>query len=161
LNGTVTFSGGEFTSTASRCNSSCVDAVCSGNGTGSASRASCSDAVFNTGSSSLPAWIMANKWYDYFYYANSETGRGAVTIKPLTVGAKTNVDALLIGAGRPIILPNNVASKVGSDQTRPSCNLNDHLDSVENTNIALDLVFDAKTLTRTQNYNDHTYIVAP
>jgi hypothetical protein len=137
---------------------SCVDAVCSGAGSGSASRVSCVDTVFNTGSSSLPAWIMANKWYDYFYYANSETGRGPIAVKPLTVGARSNIDAMLIGTGRPIIAPNIAVSK-GANQIRSSCSLNDHLDSLENTSI--NLVFDAITSPRTQNYNDHSYIVAP
>lgn len=169
LNGTITFSGGEFTTTipialpppspSPPCNLSCVDAVCSGDGLATASRTTaCGDTVFNAGSSSLPAWIMVNKWYDYFYYANSETGRGAIVVEPLTIGARLNIDAMLIGTGRPIIAPNIALSK-GANQIRSSCSLNDHLDSLENTNAGL--VFDAITLTRTQNYNDHSYIVAP
>lgn len=154
FNGTVTFKGGEFTSGTSRCSVSCVDAVCSGGGSGSAARAACSDQVFNTGSSKLPDWVMTNRWYDYFYYANSRNG------PQLTIGTKSDIDALLVGTGRPIIAPDSAASKApGSSQSRPSCNLNDYLDSIENTNV--DTVFDAVTLTRTRNYNDHSYIVAP
>ena len=153
LNGTVTFSGGEFTSSTPRCSLACVNAVCSGNGAGSASRAStCSDAIFNTGSSSLPAWIMTNKWYDYFYYASSRSG------VQLTSGSKGNVDSLLIGTGRSILVPGRAVSK-NADQARPSCAVNDYLDSNENADA--DEVFDGVSLTRNRNYNDHTYIVMP
>jgi len=95
---------------------------------------------------------MTNRWYDYFYYA---TSRGGVK---LTGGSKTNVDSLLIGAGRSIVAPFSVASK-GVAQSRPSCTTNDYMDSVENTNA--DEIFDRQNITRTPNYNDHTYIVAP
>lgn len=152
FNGTVTFKGGEFTSANSRCSLACTDVTCLGAGVGSAARVSCSDQVFNTGGSQLPAWIMSNRWYDYFYYASS---RGGVK---LTGGGKINVDSLLIGTGRPIIAPFSVISKVG-DQARPSCAVNDYLDSIENTNA--NQIFDRQNITRTPNYNDHTYIVAP
>lgn len=153
-NGTITFSGGEFTSsTGSRCTLSCVDAICSGNGSGnSVTRTSCTDSVFNTGGSSLPAWIMTNKWYDYFYYSSS---RGA---SQFLIGTKPNVDALLIGTNSPITTVPYASSKNAS-QTRPSCNLNDHLDSTENANG--NSTFDAINTFRTHNYNDHSYIVAP
>lgn len=95
---------------------------------------------------------MTNYWYDYFYYASSRTG---IT---LTVGSKPNIDALIIGTGRPLIAPNLAVSK-GANQLRPSCNINDHLDSVENANG--NAVFDATSILRNQNYNDHSYIVAP
>jgi len=152
FNGTVTFKGGEFTSANSRCSLTCTDVACSGAGAGSATRTSCVDPVFNTGGSQLPTWIMTNRWYDYFYYASSRTG-----IK-LTGGSKTNVDSLLIGTGRSIVAPFSVASKGGA-QSRPSCAVNDYLDSVENANA--DQIFDRQNITRTPNYNDHTYIVAP
>lgn len=152
FNGTVTFKGGEFTSANSRCSLSCTDVACSGAGAGSATRTSCVDPVFNTGGSQLPTWIMTNRWYDYFYYASSRTG-----IK-LTGGSKTNVDSLLIGTGRSIVAPFSVPSK-GSAQLRPSCAINDYLDSAENANA--DQIFDRQNITRTPNYNDHTYIVAP
>lgn len=154
FNGTITFKGGEFTSRTSRCSLSCMDAACLGSGSGSATRAACSDQVFNTGSSKLPEWIMTNRWYDYFYYVTSRNA------SQLTIGTKSNIDVLLVGTGRSIIAPDSVASKApGSSQSRPSCSLNDYLDSIENTN--LDTLFDSTTLTRTRNYNDHSYIVAP
>lgn len=155
--GSVSFSGGEFTARTGKCDfpagssTSCVDMSCSGTGAGTATRTACTDPVFNMGGSSLPSWIINNRWYEYFYYVNSRSGL------PLTVGTKPNVDALLVGTGSPIIAP-YIASK-GVDQLRPSCNLNDHLDSSENTNA--DVVFDAINKGRTQNYNDHSYIVAP
>jgi len=151
FSGTITFKGGDFTSASSRC-SLCNDATCSGAGAGIAARDSCADPVFNTGGSQLPTWIMENKWHDYFYYASSRNG-----IK-LTSGSKVNIDSLLIGTGRSIVTPRIVASKVG-DQLRPSCAVSDYLDSNENANS--DEIFDGVNLTRTQNYNDHTYIVAP
>jgi hypothetical protein len=95
---------------------------------------------------------MTNKWYDYFYYASSRNG-----IK-LTSGSKVNIDSLLIGTGRSIIAPNSAVSK-GASQLRPSCAVNDYLDSIENTNA--NQIFDGQSITRTPNYNDHTYIVAP
>jgi len=152
FNGTVTFKGGEFTSANSRCSLSCTDVACSGAGAGGATRTSCVDPVFNTGGSQLPTWIMTNKWYDYFYYASSRNG-----IK-LTSGSKVNIDSLLIGTGRSIIAPNSAVSK-GASQLRPSCAVNDYLDSIENTNA--NQIFDGQRITRTPNYNDHTYIVAP
>lgn len=150
--GTLTFSGGEFTANTSRCTLSCVNAVCSGNGSGTATRTSCTDSVFNTAGSALPAWIITNKWYDYFYYVSSRTGT------QLLVGTKPNIDALLIGTSSPVISPYQASSK-GSNQARPSCNLNDHLDSIENTNG--NATFDAVNTFRNLNYNDHSYIVAP
>jgi len=152
FNGTVIFKGGEFTSASSRCSLACTDATCSGGGSGSATRVTCADQVFNTGGSQLPAWIMANQWYDYFYYASSRNG-----VK-LTGGGKTNVDSLLVGTGRTIVAPNSAVSK-GSTQLRPSCTVSDYLDSIENADA--DEVFDRQNITRTPNYNDHTYIVAP
>lgn len=152
FNGTVTFKGGEFTSANTRCSLACTDVMCSGAGAGSATRDSCADPVFNTGGSQLPTWIMTNRWYDYFYYASSRNG-----IK-LTAGSKTNIDSLLVGTGRTIIAPNSAVSKGGS-QSRPSCLVNDYLDTAENADA--DEIFDKQSLTRVPNYNDHTYIVAP
>lgn len=152
FNGTVTFRGGEFSSANSRCSLSCTDAICSGAGAGNANRVTCADPVFNTGGSQLPTWITANQWYDYFYYATSRNG------VQLTSGNKANIDALLVGTGRTITAPNIAVSKGGS-QLRPSCAVNDYLDSAENADA--DEIFDRQSLIRTQNYNDHTYIVAP
>lgn len=150
---------GEFSQSASRC--SLADAcgtsfsrelVCSGTGSGSGGLG-CSDAAFNVGASALPAWITTNRWHEYFYY---RTSRGEAD--NLTTGAIADVTAMLIGSGASLVAPNVAASK-GGDQVRPSCEVNDYLDSSENADE--DLVFDAHYLRRNNNYNDRVYIVAP
>ncbi len=96
-----------------------------------------------------PDWFKKNLWQDYFYYEWSPTVN-------LQVGGKTGVGALLISAGallaateaQPMVL-----------QSRPSGNINDYLDSIQNTNN--DLAFDATNRQETNNYNDQAYIVMP
>lgn len=128
-----------------------VNVRCAGVGVGSVSRNNaCPDLVFNSGASALSAWLMGNRWYDYFYYISSRDGQ------KLTAG-KPNLDALLVGTGWSVVAPG--VSVKGENQIKPSCDIGDYLDSGENTN--LDPVYDAIAKQRTQNYNDHTYIVAP
>lgn len=113
---------------------------------------SCSDPDFNIGTSALPVWVTANRWHEYFYYQTSRDG------SKLVVGSSNNVDAILIGSGAPLLAP-SVAESKGTDQSRPSCEVSDYLDSTENANE--DLVFDAHYSPRNSNYNDGVYIVAP
>lgn len=101
-------------------------------------------------SASLASWFTDNLWHDYFYYHRSNTSS-------LQAGTQGSIQALLIGAGVPI-LSAPFASK-GSAQTRPSANINDYLDSAENTNN--DLLFDATNKPRSSSYNDQVFIVAP
>lgn len=149
---------GEFSESTSRC--SLADAcgtsfsrelVCSGTGSGSGGLG-CSDAAFNAGTSALPTWITSNRWHEYFYYRTSRGEAGN-----LTTGAIADVTAMLIGSGASLLAPGVAASK-GGDQVRPSCEVNDYLDSSENADE--DLVFDAHYLRRNNNYNDRVYIVA-
>lgn len=105
-----------------------------------------------------PTWFKANLWQDYFYY------RWILPPPPpppppayLQVGTRTNVEALLIGTGSPVVVA-PFASK-GSAQTRPSGLISDYLDSVENTDG--NLVFDDTTMPRSASYNDQTFVVYP
>lgn len=150
---------GEFSESASRCSLAAAcgtsfsrELVCSGTGFGSGGLG-CGDAAFNAGASALSAWITTNRWHEYFYYRIS---RGEAD--SLTTGARDDVAAMLVGSGTPLLAPSVAASK-GGDQVRPSCEVNDYLDSNENADE--DLVFDAHYLRRNSNYNDRVYIVAP
>lgn len=98
----------------------------------------------------LPSWFTDNLWQDYFYYHRSNTSS-------LQAGIQGNIQSLIIGAGAPIVsIP--FASK-GLAQARPSGNINDYLDSAENTNG--DLLFDAAEKPRSSSYNDQIFIVTP
>jgi hypothetical protein len=101
--------------------------------------------------SRLKKWFFDNGWQNYVYYAMT---KGAPT---LTVGAKSGVEALLVTTGKAITSP--FTESKNTAQTRISCNVNDYLDSTENTN--LDLIYDAGNKARKQNYNDQVFIVAP
>ncbi|PKO91108.1 MAG: hypothetical protein CVU15_11970 [Betaproteobacteria bacterium HGW-Betaproteobacteria-1] len=150
---------GEFTTSSLRCSLSNAcgtvfsrELVCSGFGPGSGGLG-CSDPTFNTGTSALPTWIISNRWYEYFYYRTSRGEAGN-----LTTGTRDDVTAMLIGTGGSLLAPAVAVSK-GADQVRPSCEVNDYMDSIENADE--DLVFDAHYLRRNTNYNDRVYIVAP
>lgn len=150
---------GEFTTSSLRCSLSDAcgtvfsrELVCSGFGPGSGGLG-CSDPTFNTGTSALPTWIISNRWHEYFYYRTSRGEAGN-----LTTGTRDDVTAMLIGTGGALLAP-AVASSKGADQVRPSCEVNDYLDSNENANE--DLIFDPYYLRRNTNYNDRVYIVAP
>lgn len=97
-----------------------------------------------------PSWFTDNLWQDFFYYRRSNTSS-------LQAGTQGNIQALIIGAGASIISA-PFASK-GSAQARPSGNINDYLDSAENTNG--DFLFDATNKPRSSSYNDQVFIVAP
>lgn len=134
-------------------------------GTGSFSYVSCGNPAFNSAATNslLPGWFTANKWQDYLYYVVSSNcvsgGANCSSAMPqLTVGSRTGVQALLISTGSPVIAPFPFASK-GSAQSRPSCNVNDYLDSAANTN--LDTIFDKTSMPHGNSYNDQAIIVAP
>lgn len=103
------------------------------------------------GSMVLPAWFIEGRWQDYLYYVISSNCTYSVhgcAVGELTVGAQGNVNALLISAG-PIL----------AMQSRPSNNLTDYFDSLENTNA--DFIFDAVGTAHTSTYNDQMLIVSP
>lgn len=99
-------------------------------------------------------WFKTNLWQDYFYYQWSSAS-------DLQTGAKVGISALLIGAGEPIITPPFAAK--GAPQSRspinPLSNLEDYLDSVENTNG--NTIFDATNQIKTNGYNDQVFVVSP
>lgn len=132
---------GSFRAATANCSMSGDDVECiAGNGT------------FGIKGLTMPSWFASNNWQDYFYYHKRVAA-------DLQAGTRTNIPALLIGTGRPIPAAPFAASKPGSDQTRPSANLNDYLDSVENADG--DLVYDATNTSLSANYNDQLFIVAP
>lgn len=100
----------------------------------------------------LPNWFIESQWQDYIYYAVSNdcsfATPGCLAGGNLAVGAQVNVNALLISSG---------AALVG--QLRPSNNLVDYLDSIENTDG--DNAFDAVGTALTNIYNDQMLIVEP
>ena len=121
----------------------------------SASNATCNNAgSFNIGLNEA-AWFKTNLWQDYFYYQWSSAS-------DLQAGARAGISALLIAAGEPIINPPFAVAK-GAAQSRPPINplsnLEDYLDSVENTNG--DTIFDATNRVKTNDYNDQVFVVSP
>jgi len=158
--GSYTINGGIFSSTASSCSLSCISGktlvVACGSGTtvgsGTFAYNSCADAPLNTAASLFPPWFTANKWQDYVYY---KLTRPAAS-NGFSAGDKS-ASALIVAVGSPLTsVPFAVK---GSAQTQPSCNVNDYMDSAENTNN--DNVFDATNKTKAQNYNDQIFLVTP
>lgn len=93
-----------------------------------------------------PAWFKANRWQEYLYYRWSAAN-------DLGAGSQLGLSALLIAVG------DVTTSETGVTQARPSSNLNDYLDSVENTNA--DTQFESVLKRRTNAYNDEVFIIAP
>lgn len=98
----------------------------------------------------FPNWFTIDNWQDFFYYHRSNTSA-------LQAGNQTGIKALLIGTGAAI--SSSPFTSKGSAQSRPSNNINDYLDSPENTN--QDLKFDATSQLFSSSYNDQTFIIAP
>ena len=100
----------------------------------------------------LPAWFIESRWQDFMYYVISPdcsfATPGCLAGGSITVGAQANLNALLISTG---------AALVG--QNRPSNNLVDYVDSVENSDG--DTVFDAVGTALSNIYNDQMLVVAP
>ena len=100
----------------------------------------------------LPNWFIESQWQDFMHYvvANdcSFAIQGCLAGGNITVGAQVNVNALLVSTGAALL-----------GQARPSNNLVDYLDSVENTDG--DNVFDAVGTALTNIYNDQMLIVEP
>jgi len=93
-----------------------------------------------------PAWFKTNRWQEYFYYRWSAANN-------LNAGSQLGLSGLLVGVG------DITTSEIGVTQTRPSSNLNNYLDSLENTNA--DTQFESVLKRRTNAYNDHIVIIAP
>jgi len=116
----------------------------------------------------LPAWFQANQWQDYIFYelsASCSSFGDKCSTPQLTVGEKEGVHALLASPGPEFPTAPFATSKGMAQSVRPSCDLKDFLDSVENTNQlmvngAQDAVYQP-TPRRTNSYNDQVVIVAP
>ncbi|MES2013050.1 MAG: hypothetical protein V4445_04800 [Pseudomonadota bacterium] len=128
---------GNVTSASSGCTVSGSNAVCNASGS------------FRVGLN-LPLWFSQNIWQDDFYYQWSPAS-------DLQFGSHGAIAALVIGTGS--VITNTPFTAKGSAQTRPSSNLTDYLDSIENTNG--NMLFDAIGTVRNSSYNDQMFIVAP
>ncbi len=121
-------------------------------------------AASSTAAYALPLWFTNNSWQDYIYYAVSKdctlgVNNCAAGTNKLTAGSRSAVQALLISPGKPIISAPFAASKSSAQSSRPAANVNDYLDSTENTNG--DTTFDKINNPRGSSYNDQMFIVAP
>jgi hypothetical protein len=95
--------------------------------------------------------------------AASSTGVGSIAFSPnlMTVGNKTNIETMLITAGKTIAPgATPFTQSKGANQTRPSCNeVNNYLDSTENADA--DTSYDNVNSPRGSLYNDQMFIVSP
>ena len=116
--------------------------------------------------STLPAWFINNQWQEYIYYALSNNCSAATpgcTAADLTVGTRGGVHAVVIASG--ITLPSTEAQPA-PPQARPSAIVTDYLDSLVNTDGGTpsdpaNIIFDATSKMKSNNYNDQPLIVAP
>jgi len=117
----------------------CVGPVVQGN------QVVCNDAgTFSIGLKTT--WFKTNLWQDYLYYEWSAASN-------LQLGTKAGLTAILINTG------DVKTNEFGWSQSRPSSDIRDYLDSIENTNN--DSAFDAANKRKTNNYNDQPFVVAP
>lgn len=171
FNGTFTFATG--TPTALKPNA--VSGICSGCGTNTISCSSTSAASgtfsydnsavapFNSASTNslLPAWFTNNLWQKYLFYtvaADCTSGQDCAS-PDLVVGSKSQVQAALIAAGKPIISSPFASKGSAQSHSASSCAVNNFLDSAENTN--MDLIFEATNKSRNSAFNDQSVIVLP
>jgi len=156
--GTYAMRGGIFSSAPAPCSFSCTSgktlAVSCGSGTtvGNATftYTPCTDNPFNTSTSTLPTWFQTNGWQDYVYYQMTRPA----DINGLVTGGKKAAAIVVTVSSAITTAP--YTSKASS-QSQPSCNLNDYMDSTENTNG--DNVFEATNKIKSQNYNDQIFLV--
>ena len=158
--GTYTINGGKFTSIEGGCTQVSAPTKTADGCTNSDSRITCtgsSAGVFSSAedepfSSFLPSWFKGNNWQDYVYY--HLTRPSALT---MSAGTKST-EAIVVTVGRAI--DSAPFTSKGAAQVRPSCNaLNNYLDSAENSDG--DVVYEAVTRPRGNNYNDRTFVVNP
>ena len=171
--GTNQFSStGVFTSSLGCTNLSPNKVTCPSTANGTFTLNACADLPIPSSptANGLASWFLANHWENYIYYATSSnctaTGVNCTTATPqLTVGTKSNIRAILASPGAEIVAAPYAASKAVAQTARPSCNIKDYLDAIENTNQATanglqDFLYQP-TQIRGQSYNDQVVIVAP
>ena len=120
----------------------------------------------NKALATLPSWFTDNNWQDFIYYAISNNCSAATpgcTAADLTVGTRGGVHAVVIASG--ITLPSTEAQPA-PPQARPSAIVTDYLDSLVNTDGGTpsdpaNIIFDATSKMKSNNYNDQPLIVAP
>lgn len=112
----------------------------------SGKQAMCNDAANLQIGLEESSWFKDNLWQDFYYYEWSSAS-------DLKFGQHGGLSALLINVGGAL------TNEFGVLQARPSSNISDYLDSVENANN--DNQFDAMTKRKSANYNDQPFIVAP
>lgn len=171
--GTNKFStNGTFSSSTGVCTNTASQATCPNSANGTFTLGACADLAIP----SLPIvgglapWFLANHWEDYIYYATSSnctsSGVNCTAATPqLTVGSKPNVRAILASPASEINIAPFAVSKGLAQTSRPSCDVKDYLDTVENTNQPVangleDNLYQS-TQIRGQSYNDQIVIVAP
>ncbi len=121
----------------------------------------------------FPTWFTNANWQNFIYYtpacAKVKPPLSCVGAGMLTVGGRGNIEALLIGTGRPIAnansqMPNMVTPPFAASLTRDqtgccSAAIVDYLDSSINTDG--NDVYDAQGIPATVLYNDQALVVAP
>lgn len=155
-----------FTNPTNGCISKGNDITCTGTAAGTFNVQNCTAVEFSS-VVSLPNWFKLNKWHDYLYYAVSPNCTSAnhancTNAPQLTVGSVGNASSVVITTGAPIISAPFASSK-NTAQNRPSCAVNDYLDSVQNTQASENpnIPYDAVNIPRTSYYNDQMFIVSP
>jgi len=103
--------------------------------------------------SRLQPWFFENGWSNYVYYAVSKSPAG------LTVGSKSEVEAVLITIGKEITDSPFAESKEAMQSRTSSCSATDYLDSDANANS--DEIYDASNRRIRPDYNDQIFIVSP
>lgn len=133
----------------------CIDGLLAG---ALALKSACISTPMLTG---LPPWLVQNGWEGFLYYAlspdcsNNGPDRGCKTAV-ITSGVELNINAILIATGTTLSQTELVPTY---SQNRPSNDIRDYLDSLENTNG--DYVYDAKSKLKTNIYNDQLFILTP
>ena len=109
-------------------------------------RITCNDAGQFAIGLDVPNWFTSNLWQDFLYY-NWTTGND------ISLGTRTDISALIVNTGVA------TTNELGHVQARPSTQIDDYLDSLENTNT--DLKFESTNKRKTSSYNDQSFVIAP
>ncbi|OAM51918.1 hypothetical protein A7981_10350 [Methylovorus sp. MM2] len=154
--GSVKFIGGKFTAANGSCSLSVADAcgvsTVSCLASGGIAFDGCAEVL------SLPSWFTTNRWQDFIHYTTMARDGSHTLTSGAGAQARTGISALVVTTG-PAITEVSFATAKNAAQVRPSCDLKDYLDTVENTD--LNNVYEARSKQKTLNYNDRVFVVAP